>query len=173
MKNLTKKAKFMIMTAIAAIALCGCGSTDKGSSKDVTDDEAFYATQPVKSGVYEATYYDITGTEARKGNFDGRVLLALDPEKSGIYVYENGNRAKIDYGLTFDKPFEKGDKGIYRTVGDNGEPIEIYTDSTVYKLKFDRGKTSVTIDFNPKAMSTGSSYEIWERINRQLSEKRK
>ena len=125
---------FSLFAALLLFVSCG-GSKEKAAATPV-DDDAFYATQPLHSGLYDATSYDIEGTNARKGKFDGRVFFSLSPELSAIYVYENGNRTKIDYKVVLEKPFEKGDSGIYRSVDVMGLPVILAPDSTDYVLKF-------------------------------------
>ena len=99
-------ARLLAMAALF-LAMVSCGGNKQASESTVkaVDDDTFYATQPVKSGQYRAVSYDIVGDNTRKGKFDGRVLISLSPEQSGMYVFENGNRAKIDYKLVLKKPF--------------------------------------------------------------------
>lgn len=157
--------------AVMSIGLLTSCSGNKTKDSEQISDEEFYATQPVVSGQYEADYYNISGEPARKGPFDGRILIALEPDNSGIYVYENGNRVKIDYRLMLDHPFNKGENGVYSTVDKNGNPVEVKTDSTVYALSFKSKGKDVEIFFNPKPTKTASSFEIWERISSQISNK--
>ncbi len=99
---------------LAALCLASCGAGEKKEAKAV-DDDAFYATQPVRSGIYRAVDFDIAGgKEGRKGHFDGRVMMALSPEQSGMYIYENGNRVKLDYSIMLSAPFAKTDS-VYST----------------------------------------------------------
>lgn len=163
---------FAMAAFIFALASCGGNKSASGNAEKAVDDDAFYATQPVKSGQYRAVSYDIVGQDSRKGRYDGRVLISLSPEQSGMYVFENGNRAKIDYKLVLKQPFEKGDSGIYRTVDVNGLPIVITTDSTVYTLSFEKGKNKVSIDFESEPMKTGTALEIMEKISAELQKKK-
>jgi len=163
---------FAMAAFIFALVSCGGNKSASGNAEKAVDDDAFYATQPVKSGQYRAVSYDIVGQDSRKGRYDGRVLISLSPEQSGMYVFENGNRAKIDYKLVLKQPFEKGDSGIYRTVDVNGLPIVITTDSTVYTLSFEKGKNKVSIDFESEPMKTGTALEIMEKISAELQKKK-
>ena len=162
------KAYSFITAALLSLFMIACSGSGKEQKSDTpVDDEAFYATQPVQSGQYRAVRYDITGDNARKGMFDGRILIALSPAQSGMYVFENGNRAKIDYKIVLKQPFEKGDSGVYRTVDVNDLPVTITTDS-LYVLSFEKNKHQVNISFEPEPMNTGSALEILERIGAQL-----
>lgn len=167
--------KISVILASAALmifAACSGGAKESKAEKAV-DDDAFYATQPVKSGQYRAVSYDIAGDNARKGKFDGRVLISLSPEQSGMYVFENGNRAKIDYKLVLKQPFEKGDSGVYRTVDVNDLPVTISTDSTVYTLSFEKNKHQVKIGFESQPMNVFTALEAMERISKQLKNSEK
>ena len=163
---------FVLAFCLLTFNSCGNKSTaNEEQRENKVDDDAFYATQPVKSGLYDADYYDITGTNARKGRFDGRIYFTLSPETSALYVFENGNRTKIDYLIALQKPFEKGDSGVYKTFDTKDRPVTISTDSTMYVLDFQRGAENVEIIFNPKPRHTGTAIEILEKINAQKSKK--
>lgn len=151
-------------TALLMAAFASCGGNKAAKETKAVDDDAFYSTQPVHSGQYRAVYYDIEGDNARKGRFDGRMLIALSPEQSGIYIYENGNRAKINYTVALKAPFEKGDSGIYRTLDMRELPVTVSTDSAEYTLSFEKNGHKVNIRFESNPMQTGSALEIMERI---------
>lgn len=162
MKTISYFAAAIIM---AVMASCG-GSTKETKVEKAVDDEAFYATQPIVSGQYRVESYDITGTNPRKGKFDGRLLVSLSPsEQSGMYVYENGNRTKIDYKIVLKAPFEKGDSGVYKTVDVNDLPVTITPDSLGYVLAFEKNKAEIKIGFEKEPMTTGSAVEMMERIS--------
>lgn len=167
-----KKFLFYAMAAFMAVMVsCGGGSKDSGKAEKAVDDAAFYATQPIVSGQYRAYNYDITGIATpRKGKFDGRLLVSLSPsDPCGMYVYENGNRAKIDYKIVLKAPFEKGDSGIYKTVDAHNLPVTLTPDSLGYILAFERksgdGQAQIKIGFEKDPMSTGTALEIMERIS--------
>lgn len=138
---------------------------DNDATTETVSEADFLKTQPLESGLYDADYYDIAGTNARRGHFDGRVYFSLSPELSAFYVFENGNRTKIDYLVSLAHPFEKGDSGIYKSTDAKGFPVTINTDSTVYMLSFQKNGADVQIGFNPKARHTGSAVEMLEKIN--------
>lgn len=162
--------KLTLLAATAMFFACSACSGGNKESKEETqvDEVAFISTQPLESGQYRALSYDITGENARKGKFDGRILISLSPDQSGMYVFENGNRAKIDYKLVLKKPFEKGDSGRYATVDVNDLPVVISPDSLNYILSFEKGKHKINIEFEKAPMSTGTALEIMERISAQL-----
>ena len=155
------------------ISLNSCGGSNNSTSEETAniDNEAFYATQPIHSGLYDADYYDITGPNARKGHFDGRIYFSLSPETSAFYVFENGNRTKIDYIVALAKPFEKGDSGVYYSVDTKERPVTIYPDSTMLVLDFQRSGEDFKITFNPKPRHEGSAIDILEKMNAQKNKK--
>lgn len=157
---------FSFFAALLLFVSCG-GSKEKAAATPV-DDDAFYATQPLKSGLYDATSYDIQGTNARKGKFDGRVFFTLSPEQSAIYVYENGNRTKIDYKIVLEKPFEKGDSGVYKAVDMKGLPVTLVPDSADYILNFEKPGVKVAIGVDKKPRNTWTALETLERMNEQI-----
>ena len=162
-----------LVFAFSLVALTACSGGSSSSSEKVAkvDDDTFYSTQPVHSGLYDADYYDITGSNARKGRFDGRIYFSLSPETSAFYVFENGNRTKIDYTVSLQKPFEKGDSGVYYSVDSKDRPVTINTDSTAYVLDFQRGSENLKITFSPKARHTGTALEILEKMAAQKNKK--
>lgn len=160
-----------IFFSMMALVSCG-GNSSKTEEANLVDDEAFYATQPLHSGLYDADYYDITGgNNPRKGRFDGRIYFTLSPAQSALYVFENGNRTKIDYVVPFQKPFEKGDSGIYKTTDMKERPVILNTDSTMYTIDFTYAGEDMKITFNPKPRHTGSALDILEKMNAQKNKK--
>lgn len=171
MRRTTNNMALISLNAIFSlifVSLASCGGGTTTSDKNVSvDDEAFYATQPLHSGLYDADYYDITGNKTQKGRFDGRIYFSLSPETSAFYVFENGNRTKIDYTVTLQKPFEKGDSGIYYSMDTKNRPVTINTDSTAYVLSFQRTGEDLKITFSPKPRHTGSAIDILEKMAAQ------
>lgn len=159
------------ISCLVFLISCSGASTKSGETSVKLDDESFYATQPVHSGLYDADYYDITGNNPRKGRFDGRIYFSLSPETSAFYVFENGNRTKIDYLVGLQKPFEKGDSGIYYSVDAKDRPVTIATDSSMYVINFQRSGEDMKITFNPKPRHEGSAIDILEKMNAQKNKK--
>lgn len=180
-KKSNKKLLFLLMSlslflsfSVMLLSSCSGGSTKNEESRGkVADDEAFYATQPLHSGLYDADYYDITGINARKGRFDGRIYFSLSPVTSALYVFENGNRTKIDNMVTLQKPFEKGDSGIYYTTDIKNNPVTMNTDSAMYVLDFKRGAENYKITFNPKPRHEGTALDILEKMAAQRNKNNK
>lgn len=162
-----KTTKFFLFLA-AMFIFVACGGNKEKAAPAPVDDDAFYATQPVHSGLYDAFSYDIQGTNARKGKFDGRVFFTLSPEQSAIYVYENGNRTKIDYKVVLEKPFVEGDSGIYRSVDVKGLPVTIVPDSANLVLNFEKPGVKVAIGFDKKPRNTFNALEALEKMNEQI-----
>ena len=162
---------FIMLLSVSVFNSCG-GNTNKAQEEEANvEDDAFYATQPIHSGFYDADWYDITGRNARKGRFDGRIYFALSPKMSGLYVFENGNRTKIDYVLGLKEPFKKGADGVYSTLDNKDKPVTINTDSTTYFLTFLHSNDTIQIGFNPKPRHIGTALEMLEKMNAQKSKK--
>ena len=168
---LVKVFGLLLFPSLLMMSSCGSNGSKTEENEAKVDDEAFYATQPVHSGLYDADYFDITGSNPRKGHFDGRIYFSLSPEMSAAYVFENGNRTKINQLVILEKPFEKGDSGIYQSVNKKNLPVIIDTDSTSYVLSFQTTHDQYKIYFNPKARHEGSAVEILEKINSQKNKK--
>lgn len=156
---------------ILGLNSCGGAATKTDDTNNKADDGDFYATQPLHSGLYDADYYDITGANPRKGHFDGRIYISLSPETSALYVFENGNRTKINQTVILDHPFERGDSGVYYSVDKSNLPVTINTDSTSYILDFQTKNSEYKITFNPKPRHEGSAVEILEKIVSQKDKK--
>lgn len=161
----------MIMTFMFTFNSCGGTGANNESKSPNVDDEAFYATQPLHSGLYDADYYDISGSNPRKGRFDGRIYFSLSPETSAFYVFENGNRTKIDNVVNLQTPFEKGDSGVYHAEDMKHRQVTISTDSTMYILDFQRGSENYKITFSPKPRHTGTALDILEKMAAQKNKK--
>ena len=155
---------FLVSVLFISMVSCGGNKTSEGNEGGETDNEAFYATQPVQSGLYDASYFDIEGAGARKGHFDGRIYFSLSPDLSALYVFENGNRTKIDYTVSLQKPFEKTDSGTYVSLDPKGNIVMVTPDS-LYTLSFTKGASIINVNFDPKPRHTGTALEILEKIN--------
>ncbi len=164
-----KTLKFLGLCGLAFImASCGGNANKEKEAEAESNDEAFYAEQPVESGMYDATYFDIKGKDSRKGQFDGRVIYALSPEQSAVFVYENGNRTKIKHILMLDKGFQKEDS-IYVATDKTGIPVTVGNDSTNMYLNYVANSDTVTITFNPKARNTYTPIEALAKIKDEAS----
>lgn len=162
-----KYTKFLCASAlILALSACG-GNSQKASEEAAAEEAGFYEAQPLESGIYDATYFDIKGKDSRKGAFDGRVIVSVSPEQSAIFVFENGNRTKIKHLLMLDAPFEKADEGY--TSASKGLPVSLASDSSAYKVNYISNSDTVTITFNQKARSTYQPLEALQKIQDEAS----
>lgn len=155
-------AMALMLTATA------CSSKSESNKEESGITQSEMAQQPVENGEYLASHYDISGKKERAGSFDGRLMVSIGDEQSVLYVYENGNRAKIDYKVLLEKPFEKGDSGVYKTNDTKGRPVIITSDSTMNVLKFEKNESEVKINFDKTPKSTGTAMEMLERITTQM-----
>ncbi|MBD5305599.1 MAG: hypothetical protein HDS12_04840 [Bacteroides sp.] len=164
-----KKKFYYALIAFTAATFCftSCGSK-KETGGEAQEVSTFYADQPVESGIYVADRYDITGENARKGHFDGRVYFSLAPEQSVIYVCENGNRTKINYPLTLSQPFAPADSGRYVAKDSRGQDIVVAPDSANYVLTFEKGEAKIAITFDKTPKSTAAPLDILEQINKAI-----
>ena len=161
--------KFLGLCGLACVmASCGGNSNKAADTEAQEANEAFQAEQPVESGVYDATYFDIKGKDSRKGQFDGRVIYALSPEQSAVFVYENGNRTKIKHILVLDKPFQKQDS-VWVAMDKTGIPVTVAKDSTDMTIDYVANSDTVTITFNPKARTVYTALEAMEKIKEQAA----
>ncbi len=164
-----KTFKFLGLCGLAFLmASCGGNANKEKEAEAESANEAFYAEQPVESGLYDASYFDIKGKDSRKGQFDGRIIYALSPDQSAVFVYENGNRTKIKHILMLDKGFQKEDS-IYVATDKTGIPVTVGNDSTNMYINYVANSDTVTITFNPKARTTYSAIEALSKIKEEAS----
>ncbi len=164
-----KTLKFLGLCSLAFVmASCGGNASKEKEAEAESANEAFYAEQPVESGIYDATYFDIKGKDSRKGQFDGRVIYALSPDQSAVFVYENGNRTKIKHILMLDKGFQKEDS-IYVATDKTGIPVTVGNDSTNMYINYVANSDTVTITFNPKPRNTYTPVEALAKIKEEAS----
>lgn len=162
-----KTFKFLCLCGLAFVmASCGGNSAKTQETETGADDEAFQAEQPVESGMYDATYFDIKGKDSRKGQFDGRAIFALSPEQSAIFVYENGNRTKIKHLIVLDKQFQKQDS-VWAAIDKTGLPVTVGKDSTDMYVDYIFSGDTVSITFNPKARSVYTAIEAMQKITEE------
>lgn len=166
-KIIMKAIKILCLSGLI-FALTSCGGNKQSAADEAASrEEAFFAEQPLKSGIYDATYFDIKGKDERKGQFDGRVIVSISPEQSALFVYENGNRTKIKHILMLDSPFEKNDS-LY-TSASKGLPVTLAADSANYIVNYVVYGDSVTITFDQKARSNYQPLEALKKIQEEAS----
>ena len=148
---------------------CGGGSSESKEAEP-TDDEAFYSTQPMKSGLYDASHYDIKGNNERKGPFDGRVYVCLGPKRAALYVFENGNRTKINFPIDLTGPFEKTDSGVYVTTDKKDRLVKVWSDSTDFCLNFQRSGEDYTIRIAHAPRQIMSASDTFTKIEEKVNQ---
>ncbi len=159
------KGFILMATSLMMLASCGGGAAKQEEKAEVAEAEAqFEASQPLECGQYRAVSYDIEGAGARKGKFDGRLLVSLSPSVNCLYVFENGNRAKINYKVVLARPFEKNDTA-YVSVDSKDLPVVLAKDSIDWKLSFTKGESKVKIGFESAPMFTATPVEMMEKIS--------
>lgn len=164
-----KKFKFLCVAGLM-LAMASCGGNTKTSADEenaTVAEESFYDAQPLSSGIYDATHFDIKGAKERKGSFDGRVIVSISPEQSALFVYENGNRTKIKHIVMLDGAFEKADS-VY-TSSSKGNPVTLSADSANYIVNYVAGADTVAIIFNQKARTAYEPLEALKKIQEEAS----
>lgn len=157
------------MTALASMTLLAACGGNKDNAKETADTEVatFYESQPLESGEYRAVSFTYDEEGERRNSFDGRMLVALTPESSGILVFENGNRTKFEARASLTKPFEKID-GVYTATDSKDQPVKIITgveNDTLYLIKGGKG---VKVAFEKEPMSGLTPEDAWKRITDKL-----
>lgn len=159
--------KLLLLSAAAfALMLTSCGGN---KTEDKSEDAAaFAATQPLPSGEYRAVSFQDTAASAVRERFDGRVLLALDPDNSGIYIYENGNRTHFKASVSLTEAFSQVDT-IYVAKDKDSRDIKYWKGTEADTLLVYRAGAPVKVAFERKAISEMTPADVWSRISAQLS----
>lgn len=159
--------KMIFMSALLTLLFASC-SGNSAKQEGSSDDAAFAEAQPVESGEYRAVSFQDTAANAVRSRFDGRILFALDPQNSGIYVYENGNRTHFKASIALDGSFEKQDS-IFSAKDTKGNPVMVYPGTEADTLLITRGGEPVKIAFERKPISELPAREVWTRISSLLA----
>ena len=102
--------KKLVLLSAAAVAMLAAACGGNKSESAANDNSAeFAASQPLASGEYRAVSFQDTAADAVRTRFDGRILIALDPNNSGIYIYENGNRTHFKASVPLSEAFTASD----------------------------------------------------------------
>lgn len=153
----------------AALTLMISACSGNSSKQDSTSDEsAFAESQPVASGEYRAVSFQDTAASAVRSRFDGRILFALDPQNSGIYVYENGNRTHFKASIALDGSFEKKDS-VFAAKDTKGNEVMVWSGTESDTLLITRAGQPVKIAFDRKPLSELPAREVWTRISSLLA----
>lgn len=164
-----KIIKFLCLAGILLGMTC-CGGNSQKANEDeaaAVSEDSFYEGQPLASGIYDATYFDIKGAKERKGSFDGRVIVSISPEQSAIFVFENGNRTKIKHLVMLDSSFAKSDS-VY-TSESKGNPVTLSADTANYIVNYVAGADTVSIKFNQNMRTAYEPLEALKKIQEEAS----
>lgn len=163
-----KVLKFLGAAAIL-FAMASCGG-NKQAAEDTTAsvEEASAVNLPVESGIYDATYFNIKGKDARKGQFDGRVIYSISPDKTAILVYENGNRTKIKHVIMLAESFAQTDS-VYSSTDAKGNAVVLSSDSAAYCINYVANGDTVTITHNQTPRNTYTAFEALEKIQEEAT----
>ena len=149
------------------VASCQSGAKSEGASEVPAD---FDASQPFLSGEYRVQSFQYTDTTEPRQRFDGRMLAAIAPDGSGLYIYENGNRTKFKQRLAIDGAFESEDS-IFTARTQKGEEIRVRRGQGVDTLLCEHAGRPVKIAFETKPIQTAPAPEMWKRITAAISDK--
>ncbi len=163
-----KKVVYLLAAVVIAAFASACSSgTQKGSADSAKEEAAFSSEQPLESGEYRANSFTYDEKDAKRMVFDGRMIVAMDPANSGIYIYENGNRTNFKARLSIKKAFEKSDSA-YVAVDSKDLPVTLISGEEMDTLLFTKGTKVVKLAFERKPMSVMSPQDAWKKITAQL-----
>ncbi len=163
-----KKSNFLLgLAAFFAITMASCGG-NKSTGESNVDPADFAASQPLASGEYRAVSFQYIDSASTRMPFDGRIIFALDPENSGIYVYENGNRTHFKATVSLEAPFSKADT-IFTALDNKQRNVAVVPGTEADTLFITKGDKPVKIAFERKAISEMPASDAWARINNLLS----
>lgn len=161
--------KLLFVSALASLVMFGScgGNKDKAEVSTEAESATFYETQPLESGEYRAVSFTYDEEGERRNSFDGRMLVAVTPESSGIYIYENGNRTKFEARVSLSQPFEKTDS-VYTASDSQNQPVVLVSGSESDTLKVIKGGKGVKIAFEKKPLNVLTPEDAWKRITDKL-----
>ncbi len=140
--NMKKSVIYLALMALLPLGAC----TSKGDSQkeeNTVSDERFTESQPMASGEYRAISFQYGDLGTDRQRFDGRVIVALSPDHSGIYIYENGNRTDFKATIVLSKPFEKRDS-VYLAYDSKDKPVTLIRGTENDTIVFLRRDTVTT-----------------------------
>lgn len=165
-----KKIVYLFAAVTLAISSAACSSGSQKKDADSTQaNEQFASEQPVPSGEYRANAFQYMEEGAKRMPFDGRMIVALDPGNSGIFIYENGNRTNFRQSISVSKEFEKRDSVVYVAADNKDNPVTFIKGAEVDTLTFMKNDKLVKLALEKKPISTLTPQEAWTRITSQLS----
>lgn len=161
--------KKLVLLSAAAVAMLAAACGGNKSESAANDNSAeFAASQPLASGEYRAVSFQDTAADAVRTRFDGRILIALDPDNSGIYIYENGNRTHFKASVPLSEAFTASDT-IFVAKDKEEREIKLWKGADVDTLLVYRAGAPVKVSFERKPMSEMTPADVWTRISTQLS----
>lgn len=161
---------YLALAAMMPLAACSPKGDTQKKEAEAAADEAFYAAQPVGSGEYRAVSLQDGDLRSDRNRFDGRVIMALSPDNSGIYIYENGNRTNFKATITLSKPFEKKDS-VFVAVDKKNNPVMVIPGTENDTLMFVRRDTVTTkVAFERQAITELTAGNAWSRISEKIKE---
>lgn len=165
-----KTLKFLALSAIAiSMAACSGNNKEKAADAEAAANETFAAQQPLKSGLYDATYFNIkSADEKKKGSFDGRVVFSLSPEQPAFLVYENGNRTKIKHLVLLKGGFEKTDS-VYSAMSKDDLPVMLAPDSAGFNITYLQKADTVTISFGATPKTEFTPIEALSKVREEMA----
>lgn len=158
-----KKSLIFGAAALVMAVVASCGGEKKGE-KEVADNAAFEAEQPMVSGEYRAVSFQYDEPDGKKVPFDGRLLVSLDPKNSAVYVYENGNHTHFKALEVLSKPFAKTDS-TYTAANGKDKPVIVKRGAEVDTLIIVKGDKTVKVAFERAPMSEMSAIDAMTRIS--------
>lgn len=160
------KKIFMFMLPLIALCAGACNS----SKTEASGEEAaeFATPQPFECGEYRIDSYQFTDTVSPRERFDGRMMVALKPNGSGIYMYENGNRTHFSARITMDGGFEQKDS-IFVATDAKGKDITVKVGEELDTVFYFYKGRPVKIAFEKTPISKAGADEMWRRITDKLS----
>lgn len=166
-KILEKMKKiFAFMLPLMALFAGACSSSKTDSAAE--NSAEFTSPQPFECGEYRIDSYQFTDTVSPRERFDGRMMVALKPNGSGIYMYENGNRTHFSARITMDGGFEQKDS-LFVATDAKGNEITVKAGEEIDTVFYVYKGRPVKIAFEKTPISTANADEMWRRITDKLS----
>lgn len=158
------KKNLMFIAAGVIIALGACTGAKKAGEENASQ---FAGEQPAESGEYRAVSFQYVDSAMTRMPFDGRIIFALEPGNSGIYVYENGNRTHFTGRVVLKTEFVKTDS-VYTATDTKDREVKVIVGAEIDTLVFPKGGKDVKVAFERKPVSAMPASDAWKRITDKL-----
>lgn len=156
------KKTILYLAFAAMLPLCSCSGKQASSESSATENADYVS--PLESGNYRAVSFQYGDLVTDRTRFDGRILMALDPDNSGIYIYENGNRTDFKAAITFSKPFEKEGE-LYVAYDSKNRPVTLIQGNENDTLMFTKSDKEVKVAFERKPITVMTPANAWAQIS--------